>query len=171
MNSFSRVLTALTLTTSLLASTIAVAAQTTTTTQAPAAQTEKPAKTTPSQTPDPKKEQAKPQTTSTKAAKPLSTNEDPAMIGKRNINGGIISKMSGSNKEKVADGSRDPLQKIVERLLGEDLVEDVRQPTVRLDERIERLLGGKPSTRLGRRDVRGWVHRPPNQHRPLSGGS
>ena len=104
MNSFSRVLTALTLTTSLLASTIAVAAQTTTTSPAPTAQTEKQAQTTTSQTPDPKKEQAKAQTTSTKPAKPLSTNEDPSMIGKRNINGGFISKISGSTEKEVRLG-------------------------------------------------------------------
>src|SRR6185436_13508042 len=104
MNSFSRVLTALTLTTSLLASTIAVAAQTTTTSPAPTAQTEKQAQTPASQTPDPKKEQAKSQTTSTKPAKPLSTSEDPSMIGKRNINGGFISKISGSTEKEVRLG-------------------------------------------------------------------
>jgi predicted Zn-dependent protease len=34
----------------------------------------------------------------------LSTNEDPAMIGKRNINTGIIAKMSGSLEKEVALG-------------------------------------------------------------------
>jgi predicted Zn-dependent protease len=109
MNSFSRVLTALTLTTSLLASTIAVAAQTTTNTPAPAAkdQTQKqtPAQTTQAE----KKEEPKPQTTtaataSNKPLKPLSTNEDPSMIGKRNINGGFISKISGSTEKEVRLG-------------------------------------------------------------------
>ena len=107
MNSFSRVLTALVLTASLLASSLAVAAQGTaapaqdnTKTQAPAGQTAPASQTTPA-----KKEQAKPQTTSsTKPAKPLSTNEDPAMIGKRNINGGFIAKMSGSTEKEVRQG-------------------------------------------------------------------
>jgi predicted Zn-dependent protease len=36
--------------------------------------------------------------------KVLSTNEDPAMIGKRNINGGIIAKMSGSTEKEVRMG-------------------------------------------------------------------
>ena len=110
MNSFSRVLTALILTASLLASTIAVAAQTTTTTTAPRTQdqttTQKSTQTAPSQAAtDPKKEQPAPQATaSNKPLKPLSTNEDPAMIGKRNINGGIISKMSGSTEKEVRLG-------------------------------------------------------------------
>lgn len=108
MNSFSRVLTALVLTASLLASSLAVAAQTTTapgqeTTQpqtGPATQTAPASQTTPA-----KKEQPKPQTaSSTKPPKPLSTNEDPAMIGKRNINGGFIAKMSGSTEKEVRQG-------------------------------------------------------------------
>jgi predicted Zn-dependent protease len=37
-------------------------------------------------------------------SKPLSTNEDPNMIGKRNINKGIISKMSGSTEKEVRMG-------------------------------------------------------------------
>src|SRR5205814_279488 len=36
--------------------------------------------------------------------KALPTNEDPAMIGKRNINKGIIAKMSGSMEKEVAIG-------------------------------------------------------------------
>jgi len=39
-----------------------------------------------------------------KSTKPLSTNEDPSMIGKRNINGGIISKMSGGTEKEVRQG-------------------------------------------------------------------
>lgn len=108
MNSFSRVLTALVLTASLLASSLAVAAQTTAvpgqdnkqTQPATADQTTPARKTTPA-----KKEQSKPQTaTSTKPAKPLSTNEDPSMIGKRNINGGFIAKISGSTEKEVRQG-------------------------------------------------------------------
>ncbi|HEX7296117.1 MAG TPA: M48 family metallopeptidase [Pyrinomonadaceae bacterium] len=109
MNSFSRVLTALMLTASLLASTIAVAAQTTSTTTAPTTQeqttTQKSTQTASPATTDPKKEKPATQTNaSNKPAKPLSTNEDPAMIGKRNINGGIISKMSGSTEKEVRLG-------------------------------------------------------------------
>src|SRR2546421_11461144 len=36
--------------------------------------------------------------------KPLSTDEDPSMIGKRNINHGIIAKMAGSLNKEVAIG-------------------------------------------------------------------
>ena len=36
--------------------------------------------------------------------RPLSTNEDPAMIGKRNINKGVIAKMSGGLDKEVALG-------------------------------------------------------------------
>jgi predicted Zn-dependent protease len=38
------------------------------------------------------------------SGKPLSVNEDPAMIGKRNINKGIIAKMSGSTEKEVKLG-------------------------------------------------------------------
>lgn len=38
------------------------------------------------------------------AHKPLSTDEDPAMIGKRNINHGVVSKMSMSIEKEVAQG-------------------------------------------------------------------
>jgi hypothetical protein len=38
------------------------------------------------------------------AGKPLSTNEDPNMIGKRKINSGIIASMSGSTEKEVALG-------------------------------------------------------------------
>jgi predicted Zn-dependent protease len=43
-------------------------------------------------------------TTSPSSNKPLSVNEDPAMIGKRNINKGIIAKMSGSTEKEVKLG-------------------------------------------------------------------
>ena len=42
--------------------------------------------------------------TTAKSNKPLSTNEDPNMIGKRNINTGIIAKMSGSTEKEVRLG-------------------------------------------------------------------
>ena len=104
MKSFSRVLTAFILTASLLASSLAVAAQTTTNTPEPAAQSQTQNQTPAQTTQSEKKEQPKPQTTSNKPAKPLSTNEDPSMIGKRNINGGFISKISGSTEKEVRLG-------------------------------------------------------------------
>jgi beta-barrel assembly-enhancing protease len=54
------------------------------------------------------KSEAKPETKTVAAKtdprKPLSVNEDPAMIGKRNINKGIIGKLSGSMEKDVAIG-------------------------------------------------------------------
>ncbi len=98
MNRFSRATSAVLLTVSLLVSSFAVVAQTTTpkpTEQAP--------KTSATQS-DQKKSQQNTATTPTRPAKPLSTNEDPAMIGKRNINSGIIAKMSGSTEKEVRQG-------------------------------------------------------------------
>ncbi|HWN09294.1 MAG TPA: M48 family metallopeptidase [Pyrinomonadaceae bacterium] len=108
MNSFSRITTALVLVASVLAGSVAGLAQTTQTTQAPAA--------TPSQSPakdnakspaktdskkDSKQSHSNPVATS---RKPLSVNEDPSLIGKRNINKGIIAKMSGSTEKEVKIG-------------------------------------------------------------------
>ena len=104
MYRFSRTTAALALA-SLLSSSIAGIAQTTTTlpqnqtsttTQSDKAQTEKAAATTPAAT--------TPVVASAGSGKGLSTNEDPAMIGKRNINTGIISKMSGSTEKEVRLG-------------------------------------------------------------------
>ena len=52
------------------------------------------------------KDNAKPQpaTTQTARTKPLSTNEDPTMIGKRNINKGIWGKMAGGTESEVKIG-------------------------------------------------------------------
>jgi predicted Zn-dependent protease len=103
MNNFSRGTSALVLATSLFTSSIVAVAQTTQTSgQTPT--------NTATQT-----EQKKPQqqtaavatataTTAPKSNKPLATNEDPAMIGKRNINTGIIAKMSGSTEKEVRQG-------------------------------------------------------------------
>jgi predicted Zn-dependent protease len=44
------------------------------------------------------------QTVKTSGTKPLSEKEDPRMIGKRKINGGIIASMSGSLEKEVAIG-------------------------------------------------------------------
>jgi predicted Zn-dependent protease len=114
MNNFSRATSAFVLTASLLFSSVAAVAQTPATkpndaqktTQNPsdqkapadqkqAAQTEDPQKATPAPVP------VVPVKTSNK---PLSTNENPEMIGKRNINTGIIAKMSGSTEKEVRQG-------------------------------------------------------------------
>jgi predicted Zn-dependent protease len=111
MNSFSRAMTALVLAASLLASSLAIVAQT------PQSTDQKQNSTT-TQT-DPKATQTDPKKDSTQATatvatpatpaaarntKPLSTNENPDMIGKRNINSGIIAKMSGSTEKEVRMG-------------------------------------------------------------------
>jgi len=111
MNNFSRATSAIILTASLLVGSVAAIAQTPDTKQ-----TDKTAKTSQSQS-DPTKEQkeqnetkktepaaTQPTATVAKSNKPLSTNEDPAMIGKRNINTGIIAKMSGSTEKEVRMG-------------------------------------------------------------------
>ncbi len=88
MNSFSRVATALLLASSLFAGSVATLAQATSQQQdQTAAKTAKTAPTSPAG-----------------SHKPLSVNEDPNMIGKRNINKGIIAKMSGSTEKEVRLG-------------------------------------------------------------------
>lgn len=99
MNSFSRVTTALFLGASILGSSIVTLAQTpsTTTDQSTTTAANQPATkadTTPKAA----------ATSSSTSKKPLSTNEDPAMIGKRNINSGIIAKMSGGTEKEVRQG-------------------------------------------------------------------
>jgi predicted Zn-dependent protease len=107
MNNFSRATSAFVLTASLLVSSVAAVAQTSTPKQAdPASQASKSSQTQaePKQTeqkPDQKKTQP---VAIAKSNKPLSTNEDPNMIGKRNINSGIIAKMSGSTEKEVRQG-------------------------------------------------------------------
>jgi predicted Zn-dependent protease len=111
MTSFSRAMTALVLAASLLASSLAIVAQT------PQSTDQKQNSTT-TQT-DPKATQSDPKKDPTQATatvappttpaaarntKPLSTNENPDMIGKRNINSGIIAKMSGSTEKEVRMG-------------------------------------------------------------------
>ena len=97
MNSFSRLVTALLLTSSLLAGSVASFAQTSNTAKTQQAQTtaQSTAKTDTSQ---------KAPATTASSNKPLSVNEDPAMIGKRNLNKGIIAKMSGSTEKEVRLG-------------------------------------------------------------------
>ena len=95
MNSFSRLVTALVLVSSVLAGSIAGFAQTGT-----------PQKSSqPEQTTTAKNETSKPlPPIPASSGKPLSVNEDPAMIGKRNINKGIIARMSGSTEKEVKLG-------------------------------------------------------------------
>jgi predicted Zn-dependent protease len=99
MNSFSRLVTALVLASSLLASSVASFAQTSDT-----AKSQKPSETAQSTTAT-KKDTSQPVPTKTAGSnKPLSVNEDPAMIGKRNINKGIIAKMSAGTEKEVRTG-------------------------------------------------------------------
>jgi predicted Zn-dependent protease len=98
MNSFSRAITVLVLVTSMLASSLVAFAQTTQSTDQKQAST-----TTATQT-DPKTTQTSAPTIPARSNKPLATNENPDMIGKRNINGGIIAKMSGSTEKEVRQG-------------------------------------------------------------------
>lgn len=109
MNSISRPITALVLASSLLASSMAALAQTPQTpksteqtqTQTSAAQQNQ-AQTATTQT-DPKAATTTP-ATAARGTKPLGVNENPDMIGKRNINGGLIAKMSGSTEKEVRLG-------------------------------------------------------------------
>jgi predicted Zn-dependent protease len=114
MNNFSRATSAFVLTASLLFSSVAAVAQTQTPATKPADDAQKTTQTqseqkTPAdqkqaaQKEDPKK--ATPAPTAVKTSnKALSTNENPDMIGKRNINTGIIAKMSGSTEKEVRQG-------------------------------------------------------------------
>jgi len=99
MNSFSRAMTALVLASSLLAGSVAAVAQSTNSTE------QKQTTTTTTQS-DPKTTQATvPAVPAKTNNKPLSTNENPDMIGKRNINGGlIIPKLAGSTEKEVRQG-------------------------------------------------------------------
>ena len=98
MNSFSRAMTALVLASSLLAGSVAAVAQSTKSTEQKqtATTTQSDPKTTQTTVP------AVPAKTNNK---PLSTNENPDMIGKRNINAGIIiPKLAGSTEKEVRQG-------------------------------------------------------------------
>ena len=100
MNSFSRAMTALVLAASLLATSFAALAQTTSTKDQSQNGTATQSDQSKSQQKTPVLATALPAS----SGKPLATNEDPAMIGKRNINSGIISKMSGSTEKEVRLG-------------------------------------------------------------------
>ena len=102
MNSFSRLVTAILLTSSLLAASVAGFAQTNDTTK-----TQQPQPTTQSSTASTaaKKDTTQKAPATTPAnTKPLSVNEDPAMIGKRNINKGFIAGISGGTEKEVKQG-------------------------------------------------------------------
>jgi predicted Zn-dependent protease len=101
MNSFSRVATALVLVSSVLAGSIVGFAQTTDSKQQTQSQT---ATTQAATTKDTSKTQQTVATLPAGSGKALSTNEDPSMIGKRNINKGIIAGMSGSTEKEVRIG-------------------------------------------------------------------
>ena len=106
MNSFSRVTTALVLASSVLTGSVAVVAQSTKSTEAN--QTSSTSQTDPQKTQTSAPTQApatQAPTTQARSTKPLATNEDPSMIGKRNINGGlIIPKLAGSTEKEVRQG-------------------------------------------------------------------
>ncbi|HZI46671.1 MAG TPA: M48 family metalloprotease [Pyrinomonadaceae bacterium] len=113
MNNFSRATSAFVLTASLLASSMAAVGQTTTTTKSTdqaqkTSQTQTDTKSTEAAPADAKatetKTETKAQPAVAKSTKPLSTDENPDMIGKRNINHGIIAKMSGSTEKEVRQG-------------------------------------------------------------------
>jgi predicted Zn-dependent protease len=111
MNNFSRATSAFVLTASLLVSSLAAVAQTPATKPADSAQKTTQTQTDQTQTQADQKADAKTDSKKTQPApvaahstKPLSTNEDPSMIGKRNINTGIIAKMSGSTEKEVRLG-------------------------------------------------------------------
>ena len=118
MNSFSRAITALVLAASMLTGSVVALAQSTVKSteqqQTPTSKsTQSDPKTTQTDAPAPPTATTPattPASTSTTAvakstnSKPLTVNENPDMIGKRNINGGIISKMSGSTEKEVRLG-------------------------------------------------------------------
>jgi predicted Zn-dependent protease len=99
MNSFSRLVTALLLVSAMMAGSVASFAQTTDT--AKAQKSDEPNQ---SKTADKKDNSHTTPTMPAGSGKPLSVNEDPAMIGKRNINKGVIAKMSGSTEKEVRLG-------------------------------------------------------------------
>ncbi|MEP6741893.1 MAG: hypothetical protein ABJB61_05295, partial [bacterium] len=109
MTSISRFTTAFILASAVFLSSIAGFAQTTQTSQQPG-KTDKTATSTQPQDQTATATTAKNDTSKTLPAlpagsnKPLSVNDDPNMIGKRNINKGIISKMSGSTEKEVRMG-------------------------------------------------------------------
>lgn len=103
MNNFSRATCAFLLAMSLLGSSTLALAQTTTkkSTEQQSTTQSAPASKTDDKQSDQKKTA---QVATARSTKPLSTNEDPAMIGKRNINGGFIGKIAGGTEKEVRQG-------------------------------------------------------------------
>ena len=108
MNNFSRATSAFVLTASLLMSSVAAVAQTTANKSADqtqkTSQTQSEEKKTQTEQKTDQKAAAQPAPAAVKSSGKLSTNEDPNMIGKRNINTGLIAKMSGSTEKEVRMG-------------------------------------------------------------------
>jgi len=108
MNNFSRATSAFVLTGSLLLSSLAAVAQTPATKPADDAQKATTQTQSDQKAPADQKQAEEKKTTPApvvkSSGKPLSTNEDPNQIGKRNINKGIIAKMSGSTEKEVRLG-------------------------------------------------------------------
>ncbi|HET6891011.1 MAG TPA: M48 family metallopeptidase [Pyrinomonadaceae bacterium] len=102
MNSFSRVATALLLTFSVLAGSVPIIAQTSSSEQPKTQSSSEQAKTQSKAEETKKGEKKAP--ASANSGKTLSTNENPTMIGKRNINKGIIAGMAGSTEKEVRLG-------------------------------------------------------------------
>jgi beta-barrel assembly-enhancing protease len=112
MNNFSRATSAFVLTASLLIGSVAAVAQTPAT--KPVDDAQKTSQTQSDQKAPADQKQAEQKADPKKAApapvaakttnKSLSTNENPDMIGKRNINTGLIAKMSGSTEKEVRQG-------------------------------------------------------------------
>ena len=67
-------------------------------------------------------------------------------------------------RDQLTDRVRDPMEEVVERLLGEQLVEDVRQLAVRVDPRIVRGIAGDVVAARGR-GVRRRCQRPHSMNR------
>lgn len=93
---FSRLLTALMVTSSLLATSVSAFART--------SQTPDTKNQSPTTTAQDNKKTLPPVPSKAANAKALSTNEDPDMIGKRNLNKGLVSKISGSTEKEVRLG-------------------------------------------------------------------
>ena len=98
MNSFSRIATAMMLVSSMLLGSLAAFAQTS------QAGTQSPEQATTTAANNKDKAGKTPPPTTASSKRTLSVNEDPDLIGKRNINKGIIAKMSGSTEKEVRMG-------------------------------------------------------------------
>ena len=147
MNNFSRATSAFVLTASLFISSVAALAQTPAT--KPADDAQKTTQTQSDQKAPANQNQAEqkktvpapvPAPVVKSSGKPLSTNEDPSQIGKRNINTGIIAKMSGSTEKEVR--------------LGRELAAEVdRYQVAAADRGVARHAGVSRPARSGREGV------------------